>query len=160
MCGWTYIRFRLELYDVILNEWQKRLYRKIVLAITYNATHLSCVHTRGLYLHFTRENSISKIQSVTSRDILIEYQVRIFKLFVCYAYWIGCNVIILLSFAKVVIKKKLCNTSNDLTLGCPIIYTDIYSQCYYVHWHFNNTWYKQAHWIILMPYLAIIASNG
>ena len=26
-------------------------------------------------------------------------------------------------------------TSNNRSFGCPIICTDIYSQCYFVHWH-------------------------
>ena len=33
-------------------------------------------------------------------------------------------------------------TTNDRPFGCPIIYTEIYSQCYFVHWH--NASYNQA----------------
>ena len=50
-------------------------------------------------------------------------------------------------------------TSNDRSFSCPIICTDAYSQCYFVHRHLNNAYHKQAHSLIWMQYLAIIASN-
>ena len=50
-------------------------------------------------------------------------------------------------------------TSNDHLFYCPIICADIYSQCYFVHWHPNNAWHNQAHWPIRTPHLSTIASN-
>ena len=50
-------------------------------------------------------------------------------------------------------------TSHLRTLGCPIIYTDIYSQYFFINWHQNNAWYKQPHWLKGSPYLPIITSN-
>ena len=47
---------------------------------------------------------------------------------------------------------KVTITSNDHPFGCPVIYTDIYSQCS------NNAWYNQVYWPIGMPYLSIITS--
>ena len=35
-------------------------------------------------------------------------------------------------------------TSNDRPLGCPIIYNDTNSQCYFAHWHCNNAWQNNA----------------
>ena len=34
-----------------------------------------------------------------------------------------------------------------------------YLQCFFVHRHLNNAWYKQARSVIGMPYSAIISSN-
>ena len=50
-------------------------------------------------------------------------------------------------------------SNHNRYFGCPIIYTDLYSQYYFVLWHLNNAWYKQAHSVIRAQYLAIIASN-
>ena len=51
--------------------------------------------------------------------------------------------------------------SNDLTIGCPIIYTDIYSHNTIVLKDTsNNAWYNQVHWLIGTPYLSIIAGSG
>ena len=47
-------------------------------------------------------------------------------------------------------------TSNDCPFGCSIICTDIYSQCYFVHWHLQQCLIQL---IIMMPYLSIIASK-
>ena len=51
--------------------------------------------------------------------------------------------------------------SNDLTIGCPIIYNDIYSHNTIVLKDTsNNAWYNQVHWLIGTPYLSIIAGSG
>ena len=35
-------------------------------------------------------------------------------------------------------------TNNDCLFGCPIIYIDIYSQCYFVHWHLQQCLIKSS----------------
>ena len=41
--------------------------------------------------------------------------------------------------AKIVdIHRFTCITSFYRTFGCPIIYTDMYSQCYFGHWHLQQ----------------------
>ena len=47
-------------------------------------------------------------------------------------------------------------TSNDRSLGCPIICTDTIHNAT----HLNNVWYINAPSLIRKPYLAIIACNG
>ena len=44
-------------------------------------------------------------------------------------------------------------TSNDLSFGCPIIYMDTNSHCYFA------APYNKDHWLTRRPYLAIIASS-
>ena len=56
--------------------------------------------------------------------------------------------------------QKLHNTSNDRPFGCPVIYTDIYSQNYFVHWHLQQFLIRSSLLLIGTPYFSIIASNG
>ena len=50
-------------------------------------------------------------------------------------------------------------SSNNRPFGCPIIYTDIYSQCYFVHWHLQQ-FLIQSSWLADWDaILLIIASN-
>ena len=48
---------------------------------------------------------------------------------------------------------------NDRQFGCQVSSTDIFHNAILFIDIFNNAWYKQAQWLIEMPYLAIIASN-
>ena len=50
-------------------------------------------------------------------------------------------------------------TGNDRHFVCPIICTDIYSQCYFVHRHLHQCLIHQADWLIGTASLSIIASN-
>ena len=49
-------------------------------------------------------------------------------------------------------------TSNDRLFACPIIYTDIYSQHYFVHRHLQAS-NDHSDRLIGTPYLSIIARN-
>ena len=49
--------------------------------------------------------------------------------------------------------------SNDCPFGCPIIYTGMNSQCYFVYRHLNNARPTNAHSLMWTSALAIIASN-
>ena len=50
-------------------------------------------------------------------------------------------------------------TSNGRPFGCPIIYTDMNSQCYFAHRHLNNAWHNNTHSLMRRSCLTIIASN-
>ena len=50
-------------------------------------------------------------------------------------------------------------TSNDRPFSCPNIYTEINSQCYFVHGDINNSWHNNAHFLKGTPCLTVIASN-
>ena len=50
-------------------------------------------------------------------------------------------------------------TSNCRHLSCPIVCTDIYSQCYFVHWHLQQCLTQSNLLDDWMPYLSAIASN-
>ena len=50
-------------------------------------------------------------------------------------------------------------TSNDSPFHCPIVYTHMNSQCYFVHRHLNDTLHNIAHSLMERPCLTIIASN-
>ena len=85
-----------------------------------------------------------------------------------------CHISGLIAFAQMVIFLKTYSdtsetdtsetnmyiTSNDRSFGCPIVYTDSNPQCYLVHRHLNNAWYKQTHSLIGTLCLAMIASNA
>ena len=47
-------------------------------------------------------------------------------------------------------------TSNDRPFGCPIICTDINSQCYFFHWHLRQCWIQ---WNSLANQEAIFVDN-
>ena len=49
---------------------------------------------------------------------------------------------------------------NDGPCGSPIIYTNIYSQCYFVHWHFQQCLIQSSSLANQDALLWIIASNG
>ena len=51
-------------------------------------------------------------------------------------------------------------TSNDLSLGCPIICTDIFHNAILFSDTSSNAQYNQAYWLIRTPYLSISASNA
>ena len=51
-------------------------------------------------------------------------------------------------------------TRNDHPFGCSIIFTGKNSQCYLAHRNLNNVWHKNAHSLIGMPCLTIIASTA
>ena len=51
------------------------------------------------------------------------------------------------------------NTSNDHPFGCPVIYTDMQAQWYFIRRYRNNAWHNNGHFLMGRPCLTIIASN-
>ena len=47
--------------------------------------------------------------------------------------------------------ESIVVTSDDHPFGCPIIYTDMNSQCFFVHRHLNNAWHNRAHSLMESP---------
>ena len=76
----------------------------------------------------------------------------------CYSRMIYCAFLHTMFFDKTICSALI--TSNGRPCGCWITCTDIYSQCYLFINTFNNSRSNKTHWLIVMPYLSVIASDS